>query len=277
MEILAYLIIGFTAGAVGSMVGLGGAIIMTPALTILLNVPIKSAIGASLIALIATSVMSTAVYSKKELIHYRYGMLLLILMVSGSFIGSAIGVMMDARLLSLFFVALMIFAAAFLLYQVFQNENPDARVEWQNDEEPHRFPPNGVLLEAHSGIRKFYRVQHGVVMMFISGIAGVISGMLGVGGGIIQVPFMHAINRMPIKAATATSGFMIGYTGMAGALVYVIFGQFELIMTSALVLGILTGSQAGARLAIRLHARWIIYLVIVVLTVAAIRLFMKVF
>ncbi|HMV26861.1 MAG TPA: sulfite exporter TauE/SafE family protein, partial [bacterium] len=101
MEILAYLIIGFTAGAVGSMVGLGGAIIMTPALTILLNVPIKSAIGASLIALIATSVMSTAVYSKKELIHYRYGTLLLILMVSGSFIGSAIGVMMDARLLSL--------------------------------------------------------------------------------------------------------------------------------------------------------------------------------
>lgn len=275
LTIIAYLAIGCSAGFIGSMVGLGGGIVLVPALTILMNIDIRQAIGASLISLVATSVMSVSVYSGKNLIHYKFGLILSLFTILGSFIGSYVAVFTASKTLMFLFSGILIVAGYALLrknhndivYDTVQNNQPE------NDS---FFNMQGEIADS-GGIKKMYTIRHPVRGMSLSGFAGFISGMLGVGGGLLQVPMMHLVCGMPLKAATATSTFIIGYTGLAGGLVYYIYGNIQAAMTASLIVGLLIGAYIGARTAMVLKTKIIARVLIIVLVLSAIRMLVKAF
>lgn len=274
--ILYYMVIGAVAGTLGSMVGLGGGIIMVPALTILLGVDIKNAISASLISLVATSVMSVSVFAKKKVVHFKLGLILVSTTIVGSFVGSYIGVYLEPRILMILFASLMILASA-MLFRNLKRRTVDVSYEPAEGEGAESFLYiNGTFRSETSGEMEFFKVKRVPLNIILSTFAGCISGLLGVGGGIIQVPMMHLVGGVPIKIASATSSFMIGFTGLAGAIVYFIYDQFNLVMTSALIIGIICGSYLGSKIALKVNSKFLIVVLLVILLYTSFRMFSKV-
>jgi uncharacterized protein len=273
-NILVYLAIGCGAGFIGSMVGLGGGIIVVPALTILMNIDIRQAISASLISLVATSVMSVSVFSRSQLIHFKFGLILSLATILGSFLGSIAAIYTSQSILMILF-SVILFISVYALYKNNQNGEPD--LQPTNEDVLLRrnfFSMDGYYINGQ-GERIYYRIKHPANGISLSGIAGIISGMLGVGGGVLQVPVMSLICGIPLKVATATSSFIIGYTGLAGGLVYFVFGNIDPVLTSALILGILSGAYTGAKTAVKLQTKMIARILNVVLIVSAIRMLLK--
>ena len=274
--ILYYMVIGAVAGTLGSMVGLGGGIIMVPALTILLGVDIKNAISASLISLVATSVMSVSVFAKKKVVHFKLGLILVSTTIVGSFVGSYIGVYLEPRILMILFASLMILASA-MLFRNLKRRTVDVSYEPAEGEGVESFLYiTGTFRSETSGGMEFFKVKRVPLNIILSTFAGCISGLLGVGGGIIQVPMMHLVGGVPIKIASATSSFMIGFTGLAGAIVYFIYDQFNLVMTSALIIGIICGSYLGSKIALKVNSKFLIVVLLVILLYTSFRMFSKV-
>lgn len=274
--VLFYVLIGFAAGTLGSMVGLGGGIIMVPALTILLGVDIKNAISASLISLVATSIMSVSVFAKKQLVNFKLGLILVFTTIVGSFAGSYAGVYMDAHILMILFGSMMIFAAL-MLSRNFIKPAAEVGISFTTSEDNNRFfDIYGNYRSETSNTLLFFKVKRVPLNILLSSLAGCISGMLGVGGGIVQVPMMHLIGGVPIKVASATSSFMIGFTGFAGAIVYFVHDRFDLVMTAGLVIGIIGGSYVGSRIAMIVNSRVLIIVLLIVLVYTSFRMFMKV-
>lgn len=274
--ILYYVLIGVAAGTLGSMVGLGGGIIMVPALTILLGVEIKNAISASLISLVATSIMSVSVFAKKELVHFKLGLLLVSTTIIGSFAGSYVGVYLDPQILMILFASIMIFAA-FMLLRNFSNSSNDVVYESkETDGKEHFLEIHGKYRSEQNNEMLTFKARRVPLSIGLSTFGGCISGLLGVGGGIIQVPMMHLIGGVPIKVASATSSFMIGFTGLAGAVVYFLYDQFDVVMTSCLIIGIIAGSYVGSKIAMKVNSKFLISVLLIVLVYTAFRMFMKV-
>lgn len=274
--VLYYVLIGAAAGTLGSMVGLGGGIIMVPALAILLGVDIKNAISASLISLVATSVMSVSVFAKKHLVHFKLGLILVSTTIVGSFGGSYIGVYLEPKILMLLFGCLMILAALMLLKNLRVPLRDSTQDPIEKKTEEGLLDIVGTIRSEDSGEIETFRVRRVPLNIILSTFAGCISGLLGVGGGIIQVPMMHLIGGVPIKVASATSSFMIGFTGLAGAVVYFIYNRFDLVMTSALIIGIIGGSFLGSKIAMRVRSKYLIIILLIVLLYSSFRMFAKV-
>ena len=274
--ILYYILIGILAGILGSMVGLGGGIIMVPALTILLGVDIKNAISASLISLVATSVIAVSAFAKKQLVHFKLGLILESTTILGSFAGSYIGVYLDSKILMILFASLMVVAALMLLRNLKTDSDDVVYDSKVSDDKERFFDITGKYFSEHSNESLPFKVKRVPFIIGFSTFAGAISGMLGVGGGIIKVPMIHLIGGVPIKVASATSSFMIGFTGLAGAIVYFVHGQFDVVMTSSLIIGIIGGSYVGSKIAIKIKSKVLIIVLLLVLIYTAFRMFMKV-
>lgn len=276
--IFSYIFTGAAAGMIGAMVGLGGGIIVVPALTLLFGVEMKPAISASLVSLIATSAMSVMVYAEKKMIHYRLGLILCLATVIGSFSGSYLAILLNAAVLMMIMGTLQGAAAVMLVNnhfflkkkQVFSNPV-------QNDgiQKPGFFHLTGTAFSEDRKEFVPFRVIRIGTGFVISVFAGLLSGMLGVGGGILQVPAMNLICGVPLKVATATSAFMIGFTGLAGALIFFLWGKTDPVLTGSLVIGILAGAYAGAHWAARLKSKTLVAILVIVLIVSAVRLWMK--
>ncbi len=256
---MAVLTIGFIAGSFGAMVGLGGGILIVPALTIFLDIPIKTAISASLISLVATSLMSVSVFSKRRLIHYEMGYFLSVTTLIGAFSGSFSVQFMNVKIITLIFILLIICAIYFMLKKIL-NFHATTQIM---DLEPN--PIEG----------KMPTPKNLSLSMGLSIIAGAISGMLGVGGGIIQVPIMSTISQLPLKIATSTSSFIIGFTGLSSALIFIIYGEWDLELTSILILGVLLGSYTGAKISLKMPSIIMMRIFVVVMLLMAIRLSLK--
>ena len=268
---------GIAAGLIGSMVGLGGGIIVVPVLTLILGVDMKTAISASLISLIATSAMSVMVYAKKELIHYRLGLILCMATVLGSFSGSLLAVAMNDRILMIIFATLQITAVYVMIRNNFFKKQTGAETadDVTNISPEGFFNIAGVSYSEQSKTFIPFRVERIGAGFLISVFAGLLSGMLGVGGGILQVPTMNLVCKVPVKIATATSAYMIGFTGLAGALIFFLYGPINPVLTASLVIGILAGAFAGAHWGAKMKVRTLVILLCVVLILSAIRFYMK--
>lgn len=276
-NVMMYISTGIAAGMIGSMVGLGGGIIVVPVLTLILGVDMKSAISASLILLIATSAMSVMVYAKKELIHYRLGLILCMATVIGSFSGSLLAVAMNDKILMIIFATLQITAVYVMIRNNFFKEKtePEIAVDVKDNSPKGFFNIAGVSYSEQYKTRIPFRVERIAAGFMISVFAGLLSGMLGVGGGILQVPTMNLVCKVPVKTATATSAYMIGFTGLAGALIFFLYGPINPVLTASLVIGILAGAFAGAHWGARMKVRTLVILLCVVLILSAIRFYMK--
>ena len=238
--VVALAVLGLLAGCFGALVGLGGGIIIVPVLTLLFDLPMQTAVGTSLVCVIATSSAAAAVYVQRELTDIRLGMVLEMSTVLGAITG-AVAVMWLSQ------PTLQILFSAFLLYASFLLARRRPAPEASGEEIP------------------AYQVRNYPLGMGVSYLAGAVSGMLGIGGGPIKVPLMYLAMGVPLRVATATSNFMIGVTAAASAFLYYNRGSVVPALTAPLVLGVFAGALFGSWLAKRVQARWVQWLLMVVL------------
>lgn len=210
-------LIALFAGAFGSVLGIGGGLFIIPSLTLFLGVRLKTAIAASIVAVIATSLGGGNVYVRSHVADIRLGLLLALATVPGAVIGALLATHAPARVLAGIFAVVLAFSAHRML-QSARRPAPKTELTQADVPEPSRF--RGSFFDTASGSLVRYRVTRVPIGVATSIAAGLISGLLGVGGGIVQVPVMNLIMRVPIKVATTTSTYVIGITAMAGAFVY---------------------------------------------------------
>jgi uncharacterized protein len=227
------------AGFLGALTGLGGGVVITPVLTLLLGVDLRYAIGATLVAVIATSSGAASAYVREGFSNIRIGMFLEIATTLGALFGALIGARVPTAALAVIF-------GLVLLYSAFLSTRPHpSHLEQRPDPLAERLRLNGSF-PTPEGPRPYAvrRVKAGFALMFG---AGTVSGLLGIGSGALKVIAMDQAMRIPFKASTATSNFMIGVTAAASAGVYLKRGYIDPGLAMPVVLGVLTGSMLGAR------------------------------
>jgi uncharacterized membrane protein YfcA len=259
---------GAATGLIGALLGLGGGVFLVPLLALTFGVPIRTAIAASLISVIATASASSTINLERGLVNMRLGMALEVATTLGGLAGGLIAVTLTQRQLFLAFGAtLALMGVVMAVRSGRRNVIADASVE------PGRL--GGRLQESAQSF--VYRVRRLPLAMAASLVAGAISGLLGVGGGIIKVPVLNAFCGIPIRVAAATSAFMIGVTGAASAFLYFGRGDVALHLTAAVAIGALPGSLLGARLSHRVEARSLKLIMAVVLLVVGLRMALEAF
>ena len=259
---------GALAGGLGALLGIGGGVFLVPFLTLALGVPIRQALAASLVTVIATSTAISA-GSSRHLINERLGLVLEVATVAGSLVGGITLAVLSPPTLHLIF-AVCTLAVAFVILTRLDTRNVilDATVD------------PGVLggrfYEEETGSDVVYRVRRLPLALVGSFVAGNLSTLLGIGGGIMKVPLLNAFCGVPIRPAAATSAFMIGVTATSGAAIYLGRGDLVPIMAAAAVLGVRMGSGAGLRLGAGVKVRHIKQLMAGVLVVVSVLMLTRV-
>lgn len=253
------------------MLGLGGGVIVIPALTIIFGVPMKEAIAASLVSVVATSTSAAVVYVEKHLTNIRLGMTLEMATTAGAVLGAFVVVYLTPEALRVLFAALLIYTA--------YNMARKARSEPSSTDETYVQVDHGASaneLDNHiQNGRTPYVIENLPAGMAASLAAGGISGLLGVGGGIIKVPVMRLAMGVPMRVAIATSNFMIGVTAATSALIYYTRGMTNPMVAVPAALGVLLGAQVGPRIARRVNVRYLTWLFLAVMLVTAFEMTMQ--
>lgn len=238
LELIAF-VAALGAGAFGALVGVGGGLITVP-LLVALGVEVHTAIGVSLLGVIGVSTAGSASYLKAGFVNRRLGLTLLIATVAGGVVGGYVAGLVDGRTLSGLFGVVLVFVAAQML-------RARSRPPTEIIGEPGALDIDASYVEPTSGETVVYRARNVGLGAIVSVFAGCISGLLGVGGGIVNVPTMNALMGVPIRVATATSTYMLGPTAAAGALLYLSRGQIDAQVAAAVVIGVFIGAGLGAR------------------------------
>ena len=246
LGLAALLASGAAAGGLGALVGVGGGIILIPLLTLFFGVPIHQAVAASLVAVVATSSVSTIGYARDELTNVRLGMTLETATTAGAVAGGLLGALLSRETLSAVFAAFLAANAVWLALR-----------QGRREEDPPYEPDPGLLGGRYvdAALRRpvAYRVQRVPLGLAVSALAGAASGLLGIGGGPIKMPLMTAAMGLPVKAAAATSTYMIGVTACASAALYYSRGLVSPAVAVPVALGVAAGAFAGSRLAPRVR------------------------
>ncbi|TKC07278.1 sulfite exporter TauE/SafE family protein [Pedobacter frigoris] len=248
MSVLLFTIIvlagAFLAGLVGSLTGLGGGVIIIPLLTLGLGVDIHYAIGASIISVIATSSGSAAAYVKEGITNIRIGMFLEIATTVSAIIGAVVTVFIDPGYIAVIFGLILLFSAAMMVRKKIDRSDNDTSGKLA------LFLKLNGTYPTEDGVKKYavHNVLGGFLMMFI---AGIISGLLGIGSGALKVIAMDNIMRIPFKVSTTTSNFMMGVTAAASAIVYLHRGQIDPGIAMPVTIGVLVGATIGSKILVR--------------------------
>ncbi len=240
LELLAFLA-ATGAGVFGSLAGIGGGLIIVPLLAVGLGVPLHNAIAVSLLGVIAVSTSASANYLNAGLVSRRIGLTLLVSTSLGGIVGGFVAGLVDARFLAALFGVVMIAVALRMLF----GGEP---VEPETVDDPGMLEFDATYLEPRTGKEVAYRVRNFGVGSVVSFFAGILSGLLGIGGGVINVPTMNSLMGVPIRVATTTSTYMLGATAVASAVLYFSRGEVEPALAGAVVVGSVVGGRIGARL-----------------------------
>jgi uncharacterized protein len=257
------------AGFLGALTGLGGGVVVVPALTLALGVDIKYAIGASLVSVIATSSGAAAAYVKEGFSNIRIGMFLEIATTIGAVVGAFMAAYIGTHAIAVILGLVLIQAA----YQaVFGTEHKSDAAE-KSDTLGDRlrlgstYPVNGVSTEY-----KVHHVRTGFSIMFG---AGLLSGLLGVGSGAVKVIAMDRAMKIPFKVSTTTSNFMIGVTAAASAGVYLSRGYIDPRVAMPVMLGVLAGAFLGSKVLVQVQVRTLRLVFAVVIFALAIEMILN--
>ncbi|WP_137626380.1 sulfite exporter TauE/SafE family protein [Lactiplantibacillus pingfangensis] len=252
-SLLLMLGVGVLAGVFGAILGIGGGMIITPILTLGMGLDIKYAIGASIIAVIATSSGSTIAYLKDEMLNLRVAMFLEIATTVGAVIGAVLTGLVHATFLYFLFGALLVFTTYNMIRKLLGKGQDDQAAK--ADQLATKLNLNGTYYDKALEKQVDYQVQNvpgGFVMMFGAGLA---SGLLGIGSGAFKVLAMDTIMHMPLKPSSATSNLMMGVTAAASAMVYFFNGSIKAGIAAPLAIGILLGALVGTRIMQHLKPR----------------------
>ena len=276
VEILQFMLIAVFAGFLGSLVGLGGGIIITPALTILFGFDIKYAIGASIVAVIATSSGSAIAFVKDHVSNMRVGMLLEVFTTAGGVVGALMAGVFSSKLLYIFFSLILLNSFYGMLKKtglITKLKKEEEKVE--NDKYAEKYKLNSTYYDKATGETVKYNVTNvpqGSLVMFGAGFA---SGLLGIGSGAFKVVALDTYMKLPIKVSTATSNFMMGVTATASALIYFFNGTINPVVAAPIAIGTLIGSRTGAKVMQRLDAKYIRYIFLPILLFTIINMLLK--
>ena len=268
--ILAVGAISLVAGFIGSLLGLGGGLIVVPALTLLFHVDIRLAIGASIVSVIATSSGAAAAYVRDRLANMRVAMFLELGTTLGAITGAYLAGIIHPRFLFILFGLILGYSAFAML-----------RGRRKVEEEVQVGPWARVLrlrssyFDDAAGEEIIYqpvRARIGLALMYI---AGVVSGLLGIGSGAMKVPAMDLAMELPIKVSTATSNLMIGVTAAASAGLYFSRGQIDPFVAAPVAIGVLAGAFTGSTLLPRLSSRTLRVAFVIVLVVVAAQMLIR--
>ena len=276
VEILQFIVIAILAGFLGSLVGIGGGMIITPALTILFGIDIKYAIGASIVAVIATSSGSAIAFVRDHVSNMRVGMLLEIFTTAGGIVGALMAGIFSSKVLYIFFSLILLNSFFGMLKKTGLITKKKIREEVvKNDKYADKYQLNSSYYDKAIGKTVEYNVDNvpqGSLVMFGAGFA---SGLLGIGSGAFKVIALDNYMKLPIKASTATSNFMMGVTATASALIYFFNGTINPAIAAPIALGTLIGSRTGAKVMQRLDAKYIRYIFLPILLFTIINMFLK--
>jgi uncharacterized protein len=235
------LAVSVAAGFLGGLLGLGGGIIVVPTLTLALGIDIHYAIGASIVSVIATSSGAAATYVRERLTNLRVAMLLELGTTSGAISGAYLAGILPTRWLYVLFGVLMAYSAA----AVFKKWGPTLRTPaadaWADALQLH-----STYFDESTQMKRDYRVSHTKLGLALMYVAGIVSGLLGIGSGALKVPAMDLAMGLPIKVSTATSNFMIGVTAAASSGVYFSRGDIDPFIAGPVAVGVLTGATLAS-------------------------------
>lgn len=266
------------AGALGSLLGLGGGVVVVPVLTLVFHVDIRLAIGASVISVIATSSGAAAAYVRDRLTNVRVGMFLEIGTTLGAVTGAFLaGVVSAGTLYVVFGLVLGYSAIRMLAHRRAATVRPAPPDDWADRLRLHSSYPDACLAAAPASdssaaapaTEVAYRVSRTRLGLALMYVAGTVSGLLGIGSGALKVPAMDLAMGLPLKVSTATSNFMIGVTAAASAGVYLLRGDVNPYVAAPVAIGVLLGAMIGSRLLPRLRSEVVRVIFVVVLLVVA--------
>lgn len=256
-------LVGAIAGGLGSTLGLGGGVFLVPFLNVVLGFPLNVAAGVGLATVVATSSVVARGTAQRGVVNLRLGMVLQIAAAAGGYFGGSVARRVPEHVLQITFAAVTAVIAALMLSRL---EKRNVILDTTID--PGRF--GGRYFEEESGQQVVYRMRRMPAALGVSLAAGSISGLLGIGGGILQVPALNTWCGVPLRVAAATSAVMIGITAAASAPLYYARGDIIPPMAAAAVIGTFMGSRAGLWLGERARAKWLKLLMAAVLAFVSI-------
>jgi uncharacterized membrane protein YfcA len=282
---------GAAAGVFGSLLGLGGGVLIVPLLTLGFGLPLREAVGVSLVCVIMTSSAAAGVYLERHLANLRLGMSLELFTAIGALVGGSIAFLIDERLLSIAFTVLLGYVAFSMARGAGRDTDGDGEGESDADHAAHDTRGSAVTAAslpaagaAVAGSRAAflaslsgpdYEVRNlGIGIVGAAG-AGVASALLGIGGGTVKVPLMHLSMGVPLRVATATSNLMIGITAAASGVIYLLRGEIDPYVAGPTAIGVFLGASVGSRLAHRVGLRYLRWLFVVVMLYTASQMLLR--
>ena len=265
---------GLAAGVFGSLLGLGGGILIVPLLTLVFGVPLREAVGVSLVCVIVTSSAAAGVYLERRQANLRLGMLLELFTAIGAIAGGLIAFALDERLLAGLFAGLLVYVALTMVRSPRASASDEAASVF-GDPDSAGVADDDAASAARAGTLPWASDESGgPVRRLPAGIAGslgagVLSALLGIGGGIVKVPLMHLVMGVPLRMATATSNLMIGITASTSAIVYLARGGIDVNTAGPTAIGVFVGASIGSRYGRRLHVGVLRFLFVAVLLFTA--------
>ncbi len=252
MTVLTFTIIlllgAYCAGLLGSLTGLGGGVVVIPLLTLVFGVDFHYAIGGALVASIATSSGSGSAYVKEGITNIRLGMFLEIATTIGAVAGAVVAVWLDNSVIA------VIYGCVLLLTAIMQQVRKQNHEGVKGSEAARRLKLFGTWPQK-DGSLKSYELKHVGGGFSVMLVAGLLSGILGIGSGVLKVIAMDGIMKVPFKVSTTTSNFMMGVTACASAVVYIQRGNIVPGIAFPVLVGVLFGALTGARLLKQLDVR----------------------
>lgn len=262
-------IVALVASILGSMLGLGGGVFIVPMFTLFFGIDPILAVGASAVCVVTNSVVGSSVHLRSGFTNLRLAFVLQVTTALGALVGALIAVDADPALINGLLGAVLLYSALSMLRQ------RRAVVPNAPDEAPDPLELRATYRDTVTGHDVTY-VPHRVGLgAGISGAAGVLSGMLGIGGGVIQVPMMNLLMRVPVKAAAGTSSFMVGITAVATASVLYAEGKIDVLIVVPAMIGVFLGSRLGSTITRHLPTERLIVVFVAVLGYLGISLLLK--
>lgn len=259
------------AGIFGALLGLGGGVILVPILTLVLGIDIHYAIGASIVSVIATSSGAAAAYLRDGVSNIRVAMFLEIATTTGAIAGAFIGGYIGGPALFIVFGLVLLYSA----YAMFRRRNTELPAGVKMGPIANFLQLGSSYYDTALQQQVTYNVRgarYGLPLMFI---AGAVSGLLGIGSGVLKVPAMDIAMKLPMKVSTATSNLMIGVTAAASAGFYFIRGDVNPFIAAPVAMGVLIGATLGTRLMMRTRSTQLRRVFVIVLLVVALQMLVK--
>ena len=257
---LTFLGLTFIAGFIGALMGIGGGIIIVPALTIIFGVPIKEAIAISIVTVVATSISGGSSYVEQRITNIRLAIFLETSTTIGAFIGALLVLIVSGQYLYVIFALLAFYLA---VSQIFSVRREVRRIESNDfmsitqDRVSRYFHLRGDYFDESIHHKVDYLVKNSIIGWVVSFFAGLGSGLLGIGGGIFKVSVMNIFMNVPLKAAVATSKFMIGVTAATSAILYFVAGLLNLDYIAPAAIGTMLGATVGTAVMNKIKVKWL--------------------